>query len=123
MEESGKVQERLVQGESIAAIRQHFNYLVELLTYGEMREDEFLRAIEDFLWVDTGGTPWIISLENGNWYRLVGEDRVLGEPPDVLYCPVGSQETRDEPASKFCAYCGKPLSEGKKFCSGCGKPA
>ncbi|MFH1150284.1 MAG: zinc ribbon domain-containing protein [Actinomycetota bacterium] len=114
---------REVRKESILAIRQNFNYLVELLLYDEMEEDEFFKKLESLFYIDESGVPWLISVKNGNWYKLTEDGPVLGEPPDFLYRPVDLPEIKEEPTGEFCADCGKPLSEGKKFCSGCGKPA
>ena len=116
---------REIRKESILAIRQNFNYLVELLLYGEMEEDEFFKKLENLFYIDESGAPWLISVKNGNWYRLTEDGPVLGEPPDFLYRPTERHEVREdaEKPCRFCADCGKPLSEGKKFCSGCGKPA
>ncbi len=120
---SDKGNEGVVLERPITVIRQQFNYLVELLSFGKIDKEEFLREAEELLCFDRDGTAWMISLENGNWYKLVGDKPVLGEPPEVLYRPVEVPEKKHERADRFCGKCGKPLSKGKSFCTHCGEPA
>jgi zinc-ribbon domain len=113
--------ERDVCEESIIAIRQKFNYLVELVLDGEMQEDEFFGKLEDFFYVDDSGTPWMISLKNGNWNRITEQGPVPGEPPEVLYRPIDEPADEEKPRKKFCTHCGGQLQEESRFCRMCGK--
>lgn len=116
----------LVRSESIASIRQGFNYLTELWLLEGITSEEYRNKLEEFAWFDEEGQPWIISPENGNWYRLTESGSVLGEPPDTLYRPIEFEEKEAEPeerpGSKFCAHCGSPFRQGTRFCAKCGKP-
>jgi len=128
--EDGVIEERhLVESESIASIRQAFNYLTELWLLDGITGEEYRNKLEDFAWFDEKGQPWIISPENGNWYRLTESGPVLGEPPDTLYRPVELEEEassagQEEPSDrKFCSGCGVPLRTGARFCAKCGQSA
>lgn len=123
MKTEGKTGAREMSGKPIAAIRLEFNYLVELLTFGEITKEKFLEASRAFLYFDGEGTAWAISLANGNWYKFVGGELVLGEPPEVLYRPIEKPSEEEKPPGRFCTSCGEPMRPGKKFCANCGRPA
>ena len=122
MEDENAAVEHLVREASIVEIRQDFNYLTELLAFGELSGDEYREKLEGFAWFDEEGRRWMISPENGNWYRFAEGKVVLGEPPSVLYSPV--EEPRTEPeaaAAGFCSGCGNPLKADARFCRKCGQ--
>lgn len=108
--------------ESIINIRQEFNYLTELLLFGDISGEEYLEKLKAFVWVDESGAPWTISPVNGNWYSFTEEGFLLGEPPEVLYRPVEPlAEEGVKAGGKFCTGCGSPLGEGSRFCAECGR--
>ena len=116
----------LLESESIAGIRQAFNYLTELWLLEGITSEEYRIRLEEFAWFDQEGQPWVISPENGNWYRLTESGPVLGEPPDTLYRPIELEEDaqppqQEQPVTKFCSSCGRPLRDGARFCANCGK--
>lgn len=116
MTASDGAREEIVLKVSIAGIRQEYNYLTELLIFGELDVESYLRELNQTVAFDGSGEPWAISPGNGNWYRLTEEGPVLGEPPEYLYRPAPAAPV------KFCAYCGSRLQDEARFCRECGKP-
>ena len=132
--------ERLVLKRRALDIRQDYNFLTELLLYGELDPERYLRELKKTVAFDESGEPWAISPQNGNWYRLTEEGPALGEPPEILYVPAqgfeeeagggegtaaaaaASPGAAGKPAGqkKFCTQCGSVLRENARFCRECG---
>lgn len=118
--------------ESIVSARQKFNYLSELWLLGDLDRDRYLEELTRLIYLDEDNNCWVISPENGNWYRLEGTVAVLGEPPDFLYrmvedpgeeSPVEDERTMVKGTGKaFCVHCGAPLKKKASFCNKCGRP-
>jgi len=127
VEENRSNKMRLVMKEPIAVIRQDFNRLTELWVMGECSDEQYLENLKDSVWFDESGSPWFISPENGNWYRLSDTGPELGEPPEFLYRPAESLEAMksrviEEPITdRFCKYCGQRIKSDARFCRECGK--
>lgn len=116
------IQERQLVASSIKMIRLEHGYLTELFYRQGLSSEQYVNEIRKLTCIDEDGDIWFISPENGNWYKLVASEPVLGEPPGALYRLVDMPEGMEIPSmQKYCVQCGSPLKEGTKFCTECGK--
>jgi len=127
MPEYNKIAEEAINLGTLPAIKRVYTY-----TYVGKEDDKYpLKAIDIYLVKDNRAYMLVGEVDQGlfdsilpdlesmfNSFALLETTTNVVSPPSVP----SSTSISDEPAFKFCPYCGTPLQTGYLFCPECGKP-